>query len=266
MRAVVRRYLRLLQAQLHIAVVMAAQYRADFLFTGLLSLAEIPISLIPLFTVFYWREGLAGWSLNGTLLVMAWFTMLRALLDGAVNPSLSAVVEHIRQGTLDFVLLKPADAQFLVSTSRLLPWKVIDALGGVALAVVAFWRMGHAPTVGGVVAALGLLVVAAMVLYSIWILVVAAAFWVVKIDNLSFLFSSIFDAARWPIDVFPFAFRIFFTFVVPLALMTTYPARAVLGTLSARGGISAAVLAGAFVVAAREVWRRALSHYSSASS
>ena len=30
----------------------------------------------------------------------------------------SAVVEHIRKGTLDFVLLKPADAQFLVSTAR----------------------------------------------------------------------------------------------------------------------------------------------------
>jgi ABC-2 type transport system permease protein len=28
------------------------------------------------------------------------------------------VMDHIRKGTLDFVLLKPADAQFLVSTAR----------------------------------------------------------------------------------------------------------------------------------------------------
>ncbi len=48
----------------------------------------------------------------------------------------------------------------------------------------------------------------------------------VKVDNLSYLFVSIFDAARWPADVFRGALRAVFTFVVPLALMTTFPARA----------------------------------------
>ena len=47
-----------------------------------------------------------------------------------------------------------------------------------------------------------LLVVAVLLLYSIWILVVSASFWVVRVDNLSYLFGSIFDAGRWPISVF----------------------------------------------------------------
>ena len=54
-----------------------------------------------------------------SLVVVGFFTLLHAVLEGAVSPSLTAVVEHIRHGTLDFVLLKPADAQFLVSTAKL---------------------------------------------------------------------------------------------------------------------------------------------------
>src|SRR5689334_24502825 len=47
--------------------------------------------------------------------------------------------------------------------------------------------------------------------------------------SLSYLFGSLFDAARWPITVFRGALRIVFTFVFPIALLTTYPAMALLG-------------------------------------
>ena len=72
---------------------------------------------------------------------------------------------------------------------------------------------------------------AVAVLYSLWILVVSAAFFVVKVDNLSFLFLSIFDAARWPVSVFNGFWRFLFTVVIPLALMTTFPAEALLGRI-----------------------------------
>ena len=62
-------------------------------------------------------------------MVVGWFTLLHAVLEGAVSPSLTAVVEHVRRGTLDFVLLKPADAQFLVSTAKLEPWHIVDSAG-----------------------------------------------------------------------------------------------------------------------------------------
>ena len=53
----------------------------------------------------------------------------------------------------------------------------------------------------------------------------SAAFYVVKIDNLTNLFNSIFDAARWPVQVFRGVLRWIFTFLIPLALMTTLPRR-----------------------------------------
>jgi len=43
-----------------------------------------------------------------------------------------------------------------------------------------------------------MLCAAVLVLYSIAILVVSIAFVAVRVDNLLYLFQSIFDVARWP--------------------------------------------------------------------
>ena len=234
------RYLRLLGIQLRASATVAMQYRLDFLVQGGLALFWTTWSLVPLLVVFGKRQGVAGWSFEEALVVIGWFMVMKGVLEGAVNPSLASVVEHIRKGTLDFVLLKPADAQFLVSTAKFQPWRVIDALAGVVVFVVAFRRMGRVPAPAHVLAALLLLGCAALILYSLWILVISAAFFVVKVDNLSFLFSSIFDAGRWPVSVFRGAWRVVFTVVVPLAVMTTYPALALLGRLDLRTAVLAA--------------------------
>jgi ABC-2 type transport system permease protein len=139
-------------------------------------------------------------------------------------------------------------------------------LGGVGVLGFALFRLHRWPNVGQFGAALLLLAAAVGLLYSLWILAVSVAFWVVKLDNLAFLFGSVFDAARWPITVFRGAWRFLFTFVVPLAILTTYPAMALLGTLTLRTGASAIIGAAAFFVFSRLVWSQAIGHYTSASS
>ncbi len=260
------RYLRLLGVQFRASAAVAMQYRVEFLVEGGLALFWVGWSLVPLLVVFGHRASVAGWTFDEALVVIGWFTAMKGLLEGAVNPSLTSVVEHIRKGTLDFVLLKPADAQFLVSTARFEPWRVLDLAGAVGIFAVAFHRMGRLPSAAQLAAAALLLACAAATMYSLWILVISAAFYVVKIDNLSFLFSSIFDAARWPATVFRGFWRFAFTFVVPLALMTTYPALALLGRLDLRTAASALAGTAAFAAFSRLVWTRSIAHYTSASS
>ena len=261
-----RRYLRLLAIQLRASTAVALQYRVEFLGEGLLALLWTFWAVVPLLVLFGHRAAVAGWTFDEALVVMGWFTVMKGVLEGAVNPSLASVVEHVRKGTLDFVLLKPADAQFLVSTAKFEPWRVVDVVGGLVLFGVAFHRMGRVPAPGHVLAALVLLACAALTLYSLWILVVSAAFFVVKVDNLSFLFLSLYDAARWPSDVFPWMLRAVFTFVIPLAVLTTFPAAALLGRIGPVQVLATAVGAAVFSLLARGVWLRSIGHYTSASS
>lgn len=261
-----RRYARLLAVQMRISGSLALQYRFDFFLEGALALFWLAITLVPLLVVYARRESVAGWTYPEALVVVGWFSVLKAVLDGGVTPSLNFVVEGVRKGTLDFVLLKPADAQFLVSTARFEPWRILDFLGSLAILVYAFHRLGRVPSLGDLAKGLLLFAVAVVLLYSLWILVVSVSFRVVKVDNLSYLFISIFDAGRWPINVFRGALRIVFTVVFPLALMTTYPAQALLGKLTRGHALLAAAGGLTFAIVARWVWSRALRAYTSASS
>jgi ABC-2 type transport system permease protein len=258
------RYLHLLATQLRASLLLAMQYRADFALDGVVEVLWMATAIVPLFVVYQARASVAGWTFGEALLVMGWFTFLQAVLEGAINPSLASVVEHIRKGTLDFVLVKPADAQFLVSTARFMPWRSVNVVTAVGLFAWGFHLIGRGPSATAVATAALAAVLAVVVLYSLWILTVSAAFYVVRIDNLSFLFSAVFDAGRWPITVFRGVVRLVFTFVVPLALMTTYPAQALLGTLPGStllGAIAGAALAFAI---ARAVWIASIARYTSA--
>ena len=261
-----RRHLRVLGAHSRLSFLVAMQYRWDFVTDGVMSLFWTLTALVPLYLVFSERPVIAGWSYGEALVVVGWFTLLDGVLKGAINPSLTTVIEHIRKGTLDFVLLKPADAQFLVSTARFRPWRITSIAAAGAVFGYAFHELGRAPTGAQVGAALGMLVLALAVLYSLWILVISVAFRAVRVDNLRYLFEAIFDAARWPSSVFKGALSFVFTFVVPLALMTTYPARALLGTLELEHVAGAIAGAVGLTILSRLVWTRAIRGYTSASS
>lgn len=260
------RYLRLVWVQARASVMTAMQYRVDFLVQGLMSIYWLGWNLVPLLVLFDQRDTVAGWDFSSALVVIGWFTLLRALLEGAINPSLEDIVERIRTGSFDYILLKPVDAQFLVSTARFAPWKLVDIAGGVGLVVIAFSRLGRAPGLGDLLLAAVMLLAAALVLYSLWVLVVSASFYVVRLDNLTYLFTAVFDAARWPVQIFRGGWRILFTVIIPLALMTTYPAMAILGTLEAPTAIYSIAGALAFAGLARMIWRMAIGSYTSASS
>jgi ABC-2 type transport system permease protein len=260
------RYLRLLFLQFRLSLTLGAAYRWDFVLQGALSLVWTALGIVPLYVALHDRPPVEGWSYEQALVVVGWFTILKGVLDGGVNPSLTAVVEHIRKGTLDFILMKPADAQFLVSTAKFEPWKVVDLFTGVGIVIWAFSLLGTTPRPSAVVVSAMLLVVSVAVLYSIWILAVSLAFWVVRLDNLSYLFNSLLDFGRWPVGIFKGFVRLFFTVVIPIALMTTYPAEALLGRLSTSTAALGVLGSVALAFFGRFVWTRALGRYTSASS
>jgi len=261
----VTRYLRLLALQLRISLAAAMAYRANFLIEGVMSLAWMAVTLLPLLVVFHGRDEVAGWDAPSALVVIGYFMAVRAVLEGLISPSLIDLVEKIRSGSFDYVLLKPVDAQLLISASRYEPWKVFDLAGAIAVLVYAFAQRG-APSAPDLVLGILLFGTGVLATYALWILCAAASFWVVRLDNLMFLLGAIFDTGRWPVQVFPGAWRFLFTFVIPVAVMTTFPAEALLGRLGAQAAL--ATVAGSLVmlVISRLVWRVAIRNYTSASS
>ena len=260
------KYLRLFRIQMGISVAQALTYRANFVIEGVMGVGTSLLTLVPLIVVYATGKTFGGWSYASALVVMAYFLALRAILEGIISPSLVDLVQQIRSGSFDYVLLKPIDAQAMVSASRYEPWKIFDVVFAIGLAIYAFSRSGTAPSPAEIALGLALLATGTAAMYGLWIMCAALAFWVGRLDNLIYLLGAIFDTARWPVAVFPGLWRLFFTFVIPVAVMTTFPAMALLGMLHVQQIAGTLVGAAILLVLGRLVWRAALRSYTSASS
>jgi ABC-2 type transport system permease protein len=249
---------------LRASILSSLQYRGDFFFEAVRALFEVAWTLVPLLVIFGQRPTIAGWHVDEALLVTAWFTALKALLEGLITPSLVQTVEQIRRGTFDFVLLKPVDAQLLASFAKVGLFSAIDLVAAIGLVGVALHRLHHVPGAGELAVTLVLTLAAAAILYSLNLAALSVAFYVARIDNLAYLLAALFDAARWPSTVFRGAARLFFTFVLPLGLMTTFPPLALLGRLSLPAALAATGFGVLAVVASRALWLSGLRAYRSA--
>lgn len=260
------KYLQLAFVQLRISASSAMAYRSDFLMQGLMEVAWMALVLLPLLVLYDGRDSVAGWDQPSALILMAYFIGLRGILESIVSPSLVNMVERIRSGAFDYVLLKPVDAQVLISTSHFEPWKIVDVLGALALLVYAFVLRGEPPAPLHLAAGILMFCSGIVAMYALWILCASASFWVVRLDNLMYLLGAIFDVARWPVHVFSGLWRVVFTFVLPVALMTTYPALAMLGRITPAAALGTIGGSLALLALSRLVWRAAIRSYTSASS
>jgi ABC-2 type transport system permease protein len=172
----------------------------------------------------------------------------------------------IRQGTFDYVLTKPEDAQVLVSIREVRFWRAVDiVIGGVVLAI-AIGQLGGGVGALDAVAFLAALVLGAVMIYCFWMLLTITAFWVVRMDQIVELFEGVYQAGRWPVTIYPGWLRLSLTFLVPIAFAVTVPAEAVTGRLTAETLALAAGFAGLLVVVTRIFWRLGLRRYGGASA
>jgi ABC-type uncharacterized transport system permease subunit len=86
------------------------------------------------------------------------------------------------------------------------------------------------------------------------------------VENITELFNGLFRAGQFPVTVFPGWVRVFFTFIVPVAFITTVPAEAVVGRIRPEIALASAGVALALLAISRWFWGVALRSYTSASS
>jgi ABC-2 type transport system permease protein len=260
-----RRYLRLLWIFLGNSLQLELEYRGNFVLNIFNSLIATAMGLLIIITMFGNADSLGGWTFLEVLTLYGVFMMMEALIDILLYPNLNRVPEYIRTGNMDFFLLKPISARFLVSFRYLRVWMVPQLLLGLGLVVYGMAQSG-ALTLGSLLLAGVMLASGAVLIYAIWFMLITTAFWLVKVENISELFNAFFQAGRFPVSAFPAWARLFLTVVVPIAFVTTVPASAAIGRLEPGMALLGVGLAVLLLVASQAFWRLAVANYTSASS
>jgi ABC-2 type transport system permease protein len=247
------------------SLAIAMQYRTDFVIDGVTGVLRTLAAVAPIALVFSQRESVLGWTAPEITLVAGLYFFMQAVLAGLVEPNLGEIVEAVRSGSLDFVLLKPADAQVLVSLRRVDPSHLWDLLAAVLLCGWSLSAM-ETPSVVDVAAALVMLTSGLAAMYGIWLLAICTSFFFVRVDNLRYLLWSITDAGRWPLGVFARWVQVVLVVVIPVAVITTFPALALRGAWSWPLIATGAGVGVLFLVISRWAWNASLASYTSASS
>ena len=175
-------------------------------------------------------------------------------------------MDDVRNGTLDFALTKPADAQTLVSVREFRFWQLVDVIVGMVVISIAFIQLKGTLGILQLLGFLAALIMGGVMLYCVWLMVTSISFWVIRVQEISNLFEGLYAAGRWPVGIYPDWLRTGLTFLVPVAFAVTVPAEALTNRLSGTSLLFAFGMTLFFVLLSRGLRRLGLSNYSGASS
>ena len=259
-------YLRLVGLFIRISIQNDTAYRANILFNLVMALITLGAELIGLWTIFANARSLGGWTVFQMLALIGIFRFMVGIIGLCISPNMRMIMEDIRDGKLDFVLLKPVDAQFFASARRIVIWRVTDLIVGLAMVVVGCAHLSTSISMATILSTLAMLAAGTVIIYSFWLVLATCAIWFTRLSNIEMVFWNLFEAGRYPVDVYPYWLRIGLTYVIPLAFLTTFPAGALLGKTHLPGIGLAALLAVISLVLSSLFWRFGLRCYSGASA
>jgi ABC-2 type transport system permease protein len=251
---------------LKVGVLNELQYRVNFFVSLFQSLIQVVTGLVVLALVFSNTTELNGWTQPELLCLLGIQILLGGIIRAFIQPNMMQLMEDVQQGTLDYALTKPEDAQVLISVRTFRIWQSVDVVSGLVLLGVGISRL---ETSVGAVDALGFLValgLGTVMIYCFWLVMTTGAFWVVRMENVAELFDGVYLTGRFPVGVYPPWLRYSVTFLVPIAFAVTVPAQAITSRLDWQTLLVAIVFAIILAAFTRWFWRFGLKNYTGASA
>jgi len=260
------RYFRLFYIFFRVGVLSELAYRVNFFVQLFQSLVELGTALLGLAVIFSYTNTLGSWSPDEVLALVGVYFLVGGIIGLVIQPGMGKLIESVRDGTLDFTLAKPEDAQLLVSIQRVEIWKLIDIVLGFGVLAAALVRLGEHVEGWEALSFIVMLVAGTVIIYSFWLILAGLSFWFVRVENILEIFQSVYEAGRWPISLYPGWMRFALTFIIPIAFVTTVPAEALTGRLSTGTLLGATLAAVLLFAVSRVLWKIGLKQYSGTSA
>jgi len=260
------RYLRLLGIFANTELQFAMQYRFNLLLEVMQIVIVSGTSVAAVLVLFSYTTVMNGWTLPQMIVLLGVYYVVQGVEELVFQPSFERFMEHVRLGTLDFILLKPASGQFLISFRHFQTIQVVQVLVGMLIVAIGLGQLGADLTPGNALAFVVTLVSGFTLIYALLMVLSTLCFWVVRVDNILAIFWAFIDAGRFPIDIYPGWLRFTMSTVVPVGIAVTVPAQAVAGRLDPIGTVTTAVGALVAWLFASWFWHQGLRRYTGASA
>jgi viologen exporter family transport system permease protein len=257
----VRLYLRLIGAQVQSQLQYRASFALQFVGQALATFVDF-VAIVLLFGRF---PTLAGWSLGEIAFLYGLGGIAFALSD-LICGGFDRLSITIQTGQFDRVLTRPLGA-FLQTLSMDFQIRRLGRVAQAAVALVLSLTLVQVEWTPARLAMAVLAVVSGVVIFcGIWVIGAAITFWTVQTSEVTNVFTYGGSAMiENPMSIYGDWLRRFFTFVIPLAFITYFPALYILDRPDPTGlpnvfQFLSPLVAIAFFLAARAAWAFGVRH------
>lgn len=263
----ISRYLSVYAAFWRNSLVREMGFKINFILWIFVELLWFALQLVFMAVVYSHTERIGTWTKWQVVFLVGANHFVQQLFTALFMNNCVKLSENVRSGGLDFLLLMPVNARFLISLRHVDFGAFFNAASAVAVMVYAGRHLGLSPTWWQVVGCVLLLFVGLSLHYSVMYMLACISFWTVRAQGIIWGYYNLFQLARLPDEAFRGAFRMAFTFIVPMLLVSNVPVKLVIEKLS--NPVEALWLVGlsaVFFALSEALWRWSVRHYASASS
>ncbi|HEY8966620.1 MAG TPA: ABC-2 family transporter protein [Candidatus Methylacidiphilales bacterium] len=242
-------------------------FRGNFIIWIFVEICWFVLQLVFIRVLYLNVDTIAGWTQWEMVLLVGMSQLVQQLFQTFFMVNFLQFPDLIREGRLDFLLLRPAPVLFLVSVRQ---WDVGSVFNSFLGAAVSAWALAHLGVgihVGTLLAAAGFVLLGVAFHWAVMLALVTPAFWVTQARGFIGVYYQLFNIARQPRQAFKGFFLRLFTWAIPVLLLMNVPVR-----MLARGEMpfatTAWLLAGTAVLCGGAAWffHFGLRRYTSASS
>jgi ABC-2 type transport system permease protein len=263
----VGRYLGIYAALWKNSVTRETMFKGNFLLWIVVEVLWFGLQLSFIGVLYLHTETIGTWTKWQVVMLTGASHLIQQTFQAFFLVNCSNLSELVRLGKLDFLLLLPVNARFVVSLRQVDLGAFVNA--AIALGVMAYaaWQLHFLPGIGQTLGFLALCGIGILIHYSLMFLLATISFWTVRAQGIVWGYYSLFQVARMPDEVFGGMFKAVFTFALPMLLVSNVPVRLLIEKLDSAGPILLLLGMGVFCFAVSEWgWRTSLRHYTSASS
>lgn len=209
-------------------------------------------------------NAIAGYSLWQVILFYATFNLVDTLPQFFLR-EVYRFRWQVISGAFDFVLTKPISPLFrtLLGGSDMFDLSIL--ILSIVFILVSIFHL-QSVSIIGILLYGALIINAFLIALSFHICVVALGILTTEVDNTIMLYRDITQMGRFPVDMYREPVKGLITFVIPVGIMMTFPAKALMGLLSWQFTFLSVIIAITLLHFSYRFWQYALRNYASASS
>jgi len=261
------RYLSIYAMLWRNSLVREMTFKSNFLLWIVVEMMWFALQLSFIGVMYLHTESIAGWSKWQVVLLVGASHLIQQLFQAFFLINCTHLSELIRTGKLDFLMMLPVNTRFIVSVRQLDFGAFVNAATSIAVMIYAAHRLHLAPTWLELAGFLALALTGVVVHYSLMFLLASISFWTVQAQGIVWAYYNLFNIARLPDAAFKGLFKVFFTFAIPMLLVSNVPVKLLTQKLGSPLEMGLLLGMSLLCFAASElVWRLSVRRYTSASS